>query len=398
MILLDIGTIGTIGLIKPAFALTGIQTDGYPSSIAVDSTMHKIYVANQRSNTVSVIGLDSGKVMNRINTSALPVSLAISPAYGAVYVTNAKANTVSVIDLLTNKIVDNIKVGSYPYSLAIEGDSLYVANPGPSGENKTISVIQLENDQVKSFQVGISPEAVAAGRTIYVADGSHTVMALTGRKNITGFDQPTALAADPVKNKIYVANHVDNVNHTISVIDGNTLKKGPNIILNDPNAAPRYITVYPPDGKKYLVYVANPVSNTVSIINGTTDKELVGITFNINPPTTGSIYCNGRKISQTDYVNYEIGRNLHCQAEANVGFTFNSWSGSLASTSNQNSTTLTFNPSNRGDLTANFRVAPPALSIPPDFFYGFISAVILGPIVGGVIGWLLPFVKRPKET
>jgi len=74
VILLDIGTIGTIHLIKPAVGLTGIQTDSYPASIAIDPITHRIYMADQGSNTVSVIG-NLGKVIYRVNTSAQPVVL-----------------------------------------------------------------------------------------------------------------------------------------------------------------------------------------------------------------------------------------------------------------------------------------------------------------------------------
>src|SRR5215469_10554352 len=93
----------TIQLIKPAVALTGIQTDNYPRSIVVATNLHRTYVANQLSDTISIIG-NLGRTIHRIDTS-VPTSMALFPIYGLVYVTNAKANTVSVIDGSTNKIV-----------------------------------------------------------------------------------------------------------------------------------------------------------------------------------------------------------------------------------------------------------------------------------------------------
>jgi hypothetical protein len=55
-----------------------------------------------------------------------------------------------------------------------------------------------------------------------------------------------------------------------------------------------------------------------------------------------------------------------------------------------NSRIETFNITNYGSLTANFT---PSLTIPPDLLYG----VILGPIVGAIVGWFIPFILNRRS-
>ena len=60
--------------------------------------LEKWYVANSRSNTVSVIDDTTDKVKNVIPVGKYPVGIAIDPNTKKVYVTNRNSDTVSVID------------------------------------------------------------------------------------------------------------------------------------------------------------------------------------------------------------------------------------------------------------------------------------------------------------
>lgn len=79
-----------------------------------------------------------------------------------------------------------------------------------------------------------------------------------------------------------------------------------------------------------LVYVSNTLDDTVSVINGTTNKLDVGLNFNINSPSSGSISCENYKNANTvlpvvwnripnnDYLRYDYGTTLDCKADANT--------------------------------------------------------------------------------
>jgi YVTN family beta-propeller protein len=66
----------------------------------------------------------------------------------------------------------------------------------------------------------------------------------------------------------------------------------------------------------WLVYVTDPGSNMVHVINGNTNNLTAEVNLNVNPQNSGSIYCNGMKISN-NYTRYDIGTELKCTAEPN---------------------------------------------------------------------------------
>ena len=110
-----------------------------------------------------------------------------------------------------------------------------------------------------------------------------------------------------------------------------------------------HITIDPFENK---IYVTNTASNTISIINGNSDQVAVRLTFNISPPNTGEVQCNGVRNISGNSTSYDRGQMLQCAALPERGYTFASWSG-LASDLNSNP--LTLEVSRFGTLTANFK-------------------------------------------
>ena len=96
---------------------------------------------------------------------------------------------------------------------------------------------------------------------------------------------PVAVAADPITNKVYVANFVSN---TVTVIDGKTNQMISNIPVGK---SPNWVAINSRMGK---VYVVNSVSDTVSVINETTDKVIKTIPVGRNPVGVALNLGNGR--------------------------------------------------------------------------------------------------------
>ncbi|HEY6536076.1 MAG TPA: hypothetical protein VIY08_09845 [Candidatus Nitrosocosmicus sp.] len=71
-----------------------------PAGVAYDPDNHEMYVANSKSNTVSVIN-SSNSVVTTINVGNGPAGVAYDPDNHEMYVTNELSNTVSVIDTLS---------------------------------------------------------------------------------------------------------------------------------------------------------------------------------------------------------------------------------------------------------------------------------------------------------
>jgi YVTN family beta-propeller protein len=73
------------------------MVDNNPVDITINNDTNKIYVANEGSNTVSVIDSNSGNTKS-IRVGLEPHSIAIDDEQNKIYVANMKSNTVSVID------------------------------------------------------------------------------------------------------------------------------------------------------------------------------------------------------------------------------------------------------------------------------------------------------------
>ncbi len=124
--------------------LTSAQIEVEDMPIEIYTTAEATYVANFRSNTVSVIDSDTNTVIKNIHVRDGPRFIDALAGGGAVYVANSDSNTVSVINLVTNTVIRNIKVGASPGSIYGFGDTVYVANSG----SNSVSVINLVTNEV----------------------------------------------------------------------------------------------------------------------------------------------------------------------------------------------------------------------------------------------------------
>lgn len=225
------------------------------SSITVDGVGY-IYVANQGSNTVSVIKKSDNSVVATIpvGEEAYGVASAVISGTTYVYVANTKSNTVSVINSASNSVVATISVGVKPYYVAAVGTNIYVTN----SQSNTVSVINgLTNTVSATIPVGRYPRGIKAyGTNLYVAN--------YGDPNYTG-------------------------GNTMSVIDSLTNTVTATIILPAGSTGPRGVTV---SGSK--VYVSNFRSNNVSVINTATNAVVATVSVGTGPrgitPLGSNIY------------------------------------------------------------------------------------------------------------
>lgn len=205
---------------------------------------NRAYVANQGTNTVSVLDATTGAAVGSpIVVGSAPTGVAASPDGSKVYVTNRTSGSVSVIRTSDNKVVNTITVGTQPESVTFSTDGTwaYVTNYG----SKSVSVIDTTLATPKVIttisNVGTNPRGIAYVQTangprVYVANsGAGTVSVINASTNQLIDTKPsTALTVDP-----------------ISV-----------------GSAPQQIAVSP-DGTR--IYVTNQSSNSVSVINTATN-------------------------------------------------------------------------------------------------------------------------------
>jgi YVTN family beta-propeller protein len=383
-----------------------VKVGDCPDAIDINEVTNRIYVANDCSNTVSVIDGATNEVVGPpIGVGTNPEDVAVDQKEGGfnslIFIANYGSNTVSVIDGATNKVVGTIGVGDKPGALAVNQiiNRLYVVN----SDSDRVDVIDyfsmkkggsFKPSVIANITVGSFPDAVYLNSDVnmlYVSNRhSNTISVINGTTNkvvgppIGVGSAPYYLDGNPTTNKIYVANYGSN---TVSVIDGTTNKVVANITVG---YLPYDLHV---DLSYNIIYVTNLGSNTVSEINGTTNKILVGITFSLEPKDGGYIQCN-RLYGSNLYVRDEIGKDLNCEAIPAANYRFSSWSGSMTSNLDVNNPKIKLNASRYGILTSHF-VVPVNISIPPEYFlslYGIVLGIILPPLIG------LYFVRRARKN
>ena len=260
-----------------------LPVGSYPVGIGINSVTNKLYVANQFSNSVTVIDGNTNTIETTIQVDNFPYDLEVNPYNNRIYVTNRGSNTVSVIDGSTNQRLSNINVGESPVGISINpsDNRIYVTNLGK--ESSSLSIIDGISNKVTGtvelnglfYGVAVNPLT----KTIYLSNlKNHTVSVLDEKtknilNNISGGNIPTGININYIKNVIYIANYGSN---SISVIDGKTNKVNSTIKVG---YDPVDIVVNPLTNR---IYVSNNGDNTVSVIDGITNKKIKDLSVKPN--------------------------------------------------------------------------------------------------------------------
>ena len=253
--ILDVGTLGgTLVAPHPSVMATvpvGVSPD------AVGYGNGDVYVANQGSNSVSVIS--GTTVVATVNVGTHPRGVGYDGGNGDVYVANYGSDSVSVISGTT--VVATVGVGTYPWAVGYDSGNgdVYVANFGSSN----LSVISgATNKVVANIGVGSSPHGVgydSENGEVYVANiGSNSVSVISGTTVVATVGvgtEPAAVGYDSGNGCIYVANAASN---NVSVISEATVVATVGV-GNDP-----WGVGY--DNGNGSMYVVNAGSNSVSVI------------------------------------------------------------------------------------------------------------------------------------
>jgi len=315
-----------------------------PVAIALDSATHTVYIANQVSNSVSVLDADhctarmtSACARNvssiSLGTGADPQGVAVDPATDTVYVAD-NGGGVSVVNGSTCNAQDRsgctapvarVADAAGPFALAVDQatDTVYVANLGPLqvGTGTTVSVIDgatCNGSQTggcgqtpATIGVGQGPDAVAVDPTtdtIYVANGGlespgnwgDTVSVINGATcdgmQTTGCDQspraltvgrgPNWIAVDPQNHTAYTPNLGDD---DVSVLDIATCNAeessgcGQRPTDVQVGSQPWALSL---DPHLHTAYVVNDLDQTLSVINVATCNARVRTSCSDRPPTT----------------------------------------------------------------------------------------------------------------
>jgi YVTN family beta-propeller protein len=163
------------------------------SGVARDPTGPRLYAANRgvaaEPTAVTVFDLD-GKIRGRIPVEISPYELVLSPDARRLFVSNWSSGSVSVIDTREDRVISTIRVGANPNDMALAPDGrLFVA----CSNDNTVYVIDTRRLAVV--------ERLSTTLTALAPEGS----------------TPDALAIDPVRRLLFVANADNNDIAVISI-------------------------------------------------------------------------------------------------------------------------------------------------------------------------------------
>ena len=100
------------------------------AAFASPAAANKVFVSNEKSNTVTVIDSDSWEVLAEFNAGNRPRGIGISPDGAHVYVCASDDDTIRVFDAETYEELWTLPSGPDPelFTLHPSGNPLYVAN------------------------------------------------------------------------------------------------------------------------------------------------------------------------------------------------------------------------------------------------------------------------------
>jgi DNA-binding beta-propeller fold protein YncE len=303
-----------------------------PSAVAVDRATNTIYVAsgnnangpaNAGGDTISVI--DGRRCQARdvsrcpgpwptVKVGNLPSSITVDQATDTVYVTIDGDDTVAVFNGATCNALDtsgcgqppaHIRVGIGPFGIFADDNNhtVYVANPGPTGNNNTMSMINTltchgshlagcATQKPPTVPVGVGLgdfDVNQATHTVYVGLGNGlggvaafdartcNARVLSGCGRIGTLTVPSAqfvsaVSVDTATNTIYAAG----APNTIAVFDGRTCNatdlarcaaQGAGMVTVAPNQFFEVAFSLVVDAPLHTVYVVNQKDDTLSAVN-----------------------------------------------------------------------------------------------------------------------------------
>ena len=193
----------------------------------------RLYVANEDSATMTVLDVNTGKIVGRVKVGEEPEGVRLSPDEKWVLVTNESDNSVSIIDTRSLKEVQHVVVGKRPRDAAFtpDGNTAYVTGEF-DGSLYRIAVPEGKPvERVVQFSKGLLPMSVrldARRNRLYVSTGRGgkvAVVDISGEPRVVAEiavgARPWGIALSKDGSRLYTANGPSN---DVSVIDTATLK------------------------------------------------------------------------------------------------------------------------------------------------------------------------------
>ena len=214
----------------------------YPAGLALSADGARLYVTENLADSLAVVDLASGRVVQRIPTGRYPYAVAVTPD-GTVFVSNWGANTLSVFSVASDGRLSPaapLAAGRHPSALLLNaaGTRLFVA----SGSTDRVTVVDTRARRVIAELLdpppagpgeGASPNALALssdGTRLFAAEADANAVALFDLTAATA-DVPAARGNDRLAGRVPVGWYPTSLlvlGDTVLVANGKGTLAGPN--------------------------------------------------------------------------------------------------------------------------------------------------------------------------
>jgi len=383
-----------------------------------------IYVISPQTNSLFFVDAYSNTVTKNLTLNGSLKSVAVNPNTNIIYVTNnhfylfdmfgqrtGEQNSLFIIDGDTNSLINElaIDVGN---DIAIDPntDRVYLSNKSlfhdrADLKDQIVIIEDLSND-ARSFGTDLKEAffildnfAIDENMITDISVDSNLGILYVILANMTGKDKflytIDPFVTDPKPLSRVVIPSVTEEQDDIAInsktgliyLGGGVSNKI--FVINETAKSIRDINLGRPvshlviDEKTNTIYSSSSNTPEITSINGYTNEVIVEATIDVNPPNAGYVQCNEKQIWNTYVIKGDQGNLLQCRAIPQKGFAFLSWSGSMVS-DNEPDSSINLNLT-RGTLAANF-------IIPVEAFLS--TEVLVSIIAGPILGWLIAYVVQ----
>ena len=238
---------------------------------------YKIYVSNEKDNTITVINSDGWKVEQTVNVGQRPRGILLSKDGKYLLVCASDDDAVQVFEVATMKLVKTLPSGPDPelFILHPSGNPLYIANE----DDNLVTVLDIENNKVlaevpvgvEPEGMGISPDGKVLVNTSETTNMAHFIDTTTYEltSNVLVDSRPRFAQFTADGGQLWVSSEIGG---TVAVIDPESRKIVKKITFEVPGVTPEALQPVgvrvTKDGSK--AFVALGPANRVAVVNAKT--------------------------------------------------------------------------------------------------------------------------------
>jgi len=195
--------------------------------LTLDSSARRLYIT--RSTRVTVLNVDTGKVIGEISDTAGVHGVVIAPKLGRGFTSNGRASTVTIFDLKTLHVLGTVQTGDNPDAIAYDpfSEKVFVFN----GKSNSATVFSAQKGEILgTIPLGGKPEFAVADELgqIYVniedrnellAIDTHNLK-IKARYPLQPCSEPTGISLDKIHHRLFIGCH----NKLMTVVDAKSGK------------------------------------------------------------------------------------------------------------------------------------------------------------------------------